>query len=723
MKQVLFSALVAIALAGAPFACAQAPPANDQFASRTLITGALPITLQGSCIDASAELDEPDHATGEFGNMASNSVWYSWTAPESGSIAVAAVNGTFDVVVAIYSGSSLGSLVLEGYADSFEIGTEVAVAVVEAGVTYAIAVDGWSDERFEVLWQGEFDLVIEPLIPLANDDFADAQVIAPELPSVIDVASTLGATAQAGEPDHAFEEYDGANSGNLASNSVWYQWTAPASGPVVASAGGDDLDSTIAVYTGDTLAELIKVSARDSFDPGGREGAKFTAVSGTVYVIAVDTYSVDGLPRLGGNFSLVLNAVAANDQFAQRLDLGGSLPVPGVDGATIGASAEAGEPDHASQSDNTASSSVWFTWTAPVAAPVCVRVVSEQTDQIVAVYTGDTLANLSEIVSADLFAAGLKRVVFQAVAGTRYQIAVDAFSRPADNGQSGFEGLFELDICEVPPNDNAADAIEITLPQTGSWTTLNASSEFEFGEPDHAYLIGQNFSSNSVWYRWTPDADATVRLGLSEFSFDAVLAVYEISAGSMIEDFNFIGVAAADNIGDGVDETVVFDAVAGQEYAIAVDVYSFDGGDAGGGPFTLDLRLAGPFDIWIAGFTGLAGVDASPAGNPSGDGVSNLLKLVLGLDPTSRLAEDPMRVNFPVLIDVGGAPALRYRIVPGNLGSGPNAIQHGGEISTELKNWIDTAPVNTVGDTWIIELDREGVDALFGRLKVTDPSA
>ncbi len=81
--------------------------------------------------------------------------------------------------------------------------------------------------------------------------------------------------------------------------------------------------------------------------------------------IAVDTYSSMGSHGSGGTFSLVFNAVAANDQFAQSLNLGGSLPVPGVDGSTIGATAEAGEPDHSSQAGNFASSTVWFTWTAP----------------------------------------------------------------------------------------------------------------------------------------------------------------------------------------------------------------------------------------------------------------------------------------------------------------------------------------------------------------------
>ena len=124
-----------------------------------------------------------------------------------------------------------------------------------------------------------------PPLP-TNDAFANATVLrgnsvgicgANALIDVFGVVPNWHATAEAGEPPHG---------GVPAAFSVWYRWTAPASG--LAKLKATPLP---AIYTGDTLATLVLVSATNSLigSWGGSDGLQFAAVAGQTYQIAVDT--------------------------------------------------------------------------------------------------------------------------------------------------------------------------------------------------------------------------------------------------------------------------------------------------------------------------------------------------------------------------------------------------------------------------------------------------
>ena len=123
----------------------------------------------------------------------------------------------------------------------------------------------------------------------ANDNFANAQVLSGT--SATATGSNVDATMEPGEPDH------GGLSGGT---SVWYAWTAPASGPVRIATCGSSFDTVLAVYTGDSVDALTGVvSNDDACDLQSRVG--FDAVAGTTYRIAVD-----GLPGSTGTIALTL---------------------------------------------------------------------------------------------------------------------------------------------------------------------------------------------------------------------------------------------------------------------------------------------------------------------------------------------------------------------------------------------------------------------------------
>jgi len=141
----------------------------------------------------------------------------------------------------------VGALTPVGTADATRrCGDETGSAVrfeAQAGTTYRIAVDSRSATHgyFELYGYGH----------PANDDFADAVLVPPE-GAYGYIPFTGLATKQAGEPDHA---------GNGGGHSVWYRWTAPASGTTIIDACDVTFDSLVAVYTGTAIDALT--AARD----------------------------------------------------------------------------------------------------------------------------------------------------------------------------------------------------------------------------------------------------------------------------------------------------------------------------------------------------------------------------------------------------------------------------------------------------------------------------
>jgi hypothetical protein len=140
-----------------------------------------------------------------------------------------------------------------------------------------------------------------------NDDFAHAQVVTGSNASV--AGSNVGATEEA-EPNYCTEDVCGNNP--TVTNSVWYQWTSPGTGPATVDlCVANDYDTIVTVWTGSTLASLNLVGANNnSADcPPGSFASKvsFSATQGTTYHFLVD--GCCGLPA--GTFTLTLNGPEA----------------------------------------------------------------------------------------------------------------------------------------------------------------------------------------------------------------------------------------------------------------------------------------------------------------------------------------------------------------------------------------------------------------------------
>jgi endonuclease I len=116
---------------------------NDDFSQAIVLSGS-PVTTTGSNVGATREDNEPWHLGGASNN-GGRSVWWSWTAPWSGPALFSTQGSSFDTVLALYTGSSLGALTRVAFNDDGgPSNTSRLVHTVTAGTTYYLAVDGYS---------------------------------------------------------------------------------------------------------------------------------------------------------------------------------------------------------------------------------------------------------------------------------------------------------------------------------------------------------------------------------------------------------------------------------------------------------------------------------------------------------------------------------------------------------------------------------------------------
>ncbi|MGH9849095.1 MAG: MSCRAMM family protein, partial [Blastocatellia bacterium] len=517
-------------------------PGNDLFANAQTISAAAG-SVTGSNLAAFKEPGEPNHA-GEQGGA---SVWYRWQAPASGPVTFSAAGaGAFRTLVAVYTGVSVNALT------PVASGRQSATVNATAGVIYRIAVDGQRDSISGKILLGEFMLNWSFASRPANDNFSNAQLISGSSGSV--TGSNALATEQAGEPNHA---------GFAAGASVWYRWTAPASGPFIFSTAGSDFKTVLAVYTGGSVTALTLAQADISSGPEGSSLVTFNAVGGKTYRIAVDGLS--GLSRFTGSLRLNWSPTPANDRFANAQPIGGRGGT--IEGSTVGASKEDGEPFHAGDEGG---ASVWYRWIAPAAGPVSFVTTGSDFNTLLAVYTGSAINRLATVARNDDRMGIESGVTFHATAGVIYRIAVD--------GRAGSSGDLTLQWfpSSIPANDNFAGA-QVIKAMSAIVTGSNAGASREFFEPAHA---GQTANS-SVWYRWQAPASGRAVVSALGSDFSARLAVYTGSG--------LLTLTAVAN--SGLSDTVTFNVVAGVTYHIAVDGRRISDVDSQQGDLRLSFRM------------------------------------------------------------------------------------------------------------------------------------
>jgi hypothetical protein len=345
-------------------------PGNDAYANAYPLSG-LTNTTTGNNTYATPDCS----GTGCFEPplFAGHSVWWTWTAPTNGSVVVDTIGSSFDTVLALYTNDLSGSNVLITYDDqSGGNNTSRIQFDTAAGVTYHFGVDGsrWAPTSAA---SGNIILNLRTL-------FTPPQI-------------TVSPQAQSAELGWGVS-FSVAATGTTPLAYQWLKNGAPVGG------------ATNSIYA------IVSVQASD---PGA-----YSAVASNAFGSASSS-----------NATLTLYGPPANDNFANRLVLPGSLTITAT-GVNVGATKEPGEPNHAG---NPGGRSVWWSWTAPTNGTVVINTLGSSFDTLVAIYNGNSVSNLSLVAADDNSGPNLtSRAVFSATAGSTYQIAVDGYNPSGPHG-------------------------------------------------------------------------------------------------------------------------------------------------------------------------------------------------------------------------------------------------------------------------------------------------
>jgi outer membrane protein assembly factor BamB/subtilisin family serine protease len=290
-------------LATALTTAANTPP-NALFANRTTLVGLDPYTRSNNA-DSPAALEA---GTPSLGTGAGHPLWWQWTAPENATVEID-TSGTgggvypggsnYPTALGVYTGSSLGSLTQVASNSDFSTeppvggGANIPYSEVTfpttAGTTYQINVQGLGGAS------GQTILAINTTPN--NDNFAQPEVLTGASVSLL--GANINATLQAGEPTIL---------GNRGGHSLWYSWTAPATGTVQVSGYSYDFVPEVAVYTGTSITSLSTVASAAGNALAGTTTdiseclCTINATAGTTYLIAVDGMSSSDI----GEFTLTL---------------------------------------------------------------------------------------------------------------------------------------------------------------------------------------------------------------------------------------------------------------------------------------------------------------------------------------------------------------------------------------------------------------------------------
>jgi hypothetical protein len=176
-----------------------------------------------------------------------------------------------------------------------------------------------------------------------------------------------------------------------------------------------------------TFGELF-YSQGNPTNPHLRHLYEFPAVMATgIRIIAPTGAAIDEIELYGPASVMTLT----NDNFEDALPI---VPDQIVRTTTAGATSEFLEPAHAGVAS--ATTSVWYQWTAPGNGDVIISTQGSDFDTVLAVYTGVFLFGASTVVANDdrqALVDTTSEVEFQAMAGATYRIAVAGFGGATGN--------------------------------------------------------------------------------------------------------------------------------------------------------------------------------------------------------------------------------------------------------------------------------------------------
>jgi hypothetical protein len=381
-----------------------APP-NDGRAKAIQI-GGIARTFVGSNIGATPEPDGSESA--HAGSAAAHSVWWTYTAEESGFLSVTTLGSTFDTVLTVYASNLDNPTGILAENDDLPMANPTTASgvkiPVQQGVVYDFAVDGKNGQTGDIAFSVVFSNA-------ENDDFESRKPV-DSFPLTVS-GSNRRASRQFDEP---FQDVAGRNS-------IWWEWTAPVTQSVWFSTKGSSFPALLAVYTGAARTQLTRLGAIS----GGND-LSLGVQAGVKYEI-----SVDGEYGQTGDIVLVIDEgqPPENDDFIHATPISGTSAE--IAASNLAASVEPGEQLNPTIGGGR---TLWWSWIAPTNGLLTVTALDgvnpgngRNTDPDLMIFTGTALANLRAVATNDDLSLAPRildaRVSIEVEAGTTYYIRVD----------------------------------------------------------------------------------------------------------------------------------------------------------------------------------------------------------------------------------------------------------------------------------------------------------
>jgi hypothetical protein len=280
-------------------------------------------------------------------------VWFSWTAPATGTATLSLCGGTaMDSKIAAYPGSGcpIPGSALACNDDFCGLQSQIAFPVL-AGSTYTLQL-GCSPGATGSA--GTFTLSIASTPP--NDDCSAATVVAGAGPFPFD---NNGATTGTQGQSELFCNYQGATG---IDSDVWFTWTASLTGTYAASlCGGTSIDTKLGVYDGAGCPAGTSIGCNDDACSLQSE-VLFAAQAGASYTFQIGSHP--GTGQGSGTWTITFRGAgpANDDPCVTPVALPGTTTGYTVNSTT----ATTTKPQTVSPCyDNVLAQDVWYTWTPP----------------------------------------------------------------------------------------------------------------------------------------------------------------------------------------------------------------------------------------------------------------------------------------------------------------------------------------------------------------------
>jgi subtilisin family serine protease len=500
---------------------------NDFFAAALALA-----PPSGTEVDSnlSATLESSEPALDVLTTGGGASVWYRYTAVQSGNMSVNTSGSQFDTVLTAYTGSTISNLTRLTFNDDIDYSAGVTASSISfnatAGITYHLRVTSFGSARGDITlnWTQANGCPATP----GGDFFCAAISRTGDNQST--THSNAGASIETNEPQPI-------NSSIQAS--VWFAYTPSANGTLTLSVTNSSINSILSVHIGGILGNLTTPSGwSDAPGSNSYSASAFNVVKDTTYFIRVA--STD---QSRGNFTL-----------SHTFSATPIITVPAAPREVIATAA-------------TTDGVVNVSWTEPTSSigsnnpPITsYEATANPGGQLCIATAPTTSCSISGLTNwnAYTFSVAARNSV-----GLGPSASAPAIVRP---------GTYD-DFFATPRTINGL---------SGTSTSNNDFASIEVNEPNHAGYA----ASHSVWFNYTAPASGQINISTAGSNFDTLLAVY---TGNLINSLNSI--ASNDDIKNGQSSAVSFAAVGGQTYRIAIDGFANFTGNI---TLNWDLRLPSP---------------------------------------------------------------------------------------------------------------------------------